>query len=75
LKDVTAIAAGAFSGIALKKDRTVWVWGQKSESMRDLSNVQTRQHKLPVPHTFNEAEWRKRPMKEYESLYGPLPEK
>src|ERR1019366_8362435 len=47
LSGVAAIAVGAFHGLALKSDGTVWTWGYNNEG--ELGDGTTTQRLTPVP--------------------------
>ena len=49
LTGITALAAGANHGVALKGDGTVWVWGSNNQGQLGLGNTLTQNRAVSIP--------------------------
>ena len=49
LTGITALAAGANHGVALKGDGTVWVWGYNNQGQLGLGNTLTQNRAVSIP--------------------------
>ncbi len=49
LAGITALAAGANHGVALKGDGTVWVWGYNNQGQLGLGNTLTQNRAVSIP--------------------------